>query len=218
METTPSHSSQFAAMSDIGRRLTMQDFYLVDENLCEINGFSARLYAVFDGHGINLNQIIIIGSDGHKTGTFVKENLSAEIRKVKDEILTNPKGTFKNIFQSLHSMLLEDESIDSYLSGTTCALALFVGRTVYVANVGDSRIVLFKTNPTKGRQITMLIILIVVIIPVMLSSRRKGWLLKGLASRRFVMKTKKSLMVLNFNIRSFENIQGIFAIPGVYLN
>ena len=44
-------------------------------------------------------------------------------------------------------MLIEQSDVDCTFSGSTCVLCLVVGKTLYVANIGDSRIIVGKLNP-----------------------------------------------------------------------
>jgi cGMP-dependent protein kinase 2 len=43
-------------------------------------------------------------------------------------------------------MLTEESDVDCTFSGSTCVLTLMIGRTLYVANVGDSRIIVGKSG------------------------------------------------------------------------
>jgi serine/threonine protein phosphatase PrpC len=43
-------------------------------------------------------------------------------------------------------MLVDDSEVDCTFSGSTCVLSLSVGKTIYVANIGDSRIIVGSMN------------------------------------------------------------------------
>lgn len=69
--------------------------------------------------------------------------------------MDNPTTAFTKTFEQLQDLMCDTQSIDSYLSGTTIVLALLVGRVVFVANCGDSRLVVVKNKISKGKQITV---------------------------------------------------------------
>jgi len=51
-------------------------------------------------------------------------------------------------------MLTEDSDVDCTFSGSTCVLTLMIGRTLYVANIGDSRILVAKVG-TSGSAVVL---------------------------------------------------------------
>lgn len=106
-----------------GRRQYMEDTYLVQENL--INGLS--LYAVFDGHG----------------GDIVARRCSENLQEI---LLENLQKTHFNIAISLTKTFIAlDEMFDiaeSYMTGTTCLVILRGHDNIWVANCGDSRVII----------------------------------------------------------------------------
>lgn len=90
---------------------------------------------VFDGHGVN----------GNAASTFVRTNLPASWM-AQDRLFEKPlESMVLGCLQT--SAALAASSIDVYLSGTTGVSAMFYGRHLYVANVGDSRAVLARRMP-----------------------------------------------------------------------
>lgn len=106
-----------------GQRQYMEDTYLVEENF--INGLS--LYAVFDGHG----------------GDIVAKKCSENLKEV---LLENLQETQFNIAISLTKTFIAlDEMFDiaeSYMTGTTCLVILRGHDNIWVANCGDSRVII----------------------------------------------------------------------------
>lgn len=121
---------KYGSSSDCGRRPYQQDDYLIIPKLFNMN--NTNLFAVFDGHG----------EDGGKASQFIKQILPEALDKNKDLFLKNPKDTLISIFQEMSNELCENESIDTYISGTTAVIAIFHENKLIVANVGDSRVVI----------------------------------------------------------------------------
>ena len=61
-----------------------------------------------------------------------------------DVLAEDPLAALKSAFHTVNETLLNDQSFDSYLSGTTAVVAFIVGNILYVAHVGDSRLVIIK--------------------------------------------------------------------------
>lgn len=110
---------------------------------------SASLFGVFDGHG----------EFGDKCADFSVENVKSKLPE-KMQSITEPlegevgenaltdetmidalKTSFIEVNEKLHQDAIEDD-----LSGTTAICALFLDNTIWVANLGDSRCVLYKEN------------------------------------------------------------------------
>ncbi|GAV81550.1 PP2C domain-containing protein [Cephalotus follicularis] len=129
--------------SEKGPKQYMEDEYICVDNLCEHLGTAANLpcfgafYGVFDGHG------------GTDAASFARKNILNFI--VEDSHF--PSGTkkaIKNAFAKADHAFADASSLDSS-SGTTALATLIMGRTMLIANAGDSRAVLGK----RGRAIEL---------------------------------------------------------------
>ncbi|KAL4645742.1 hypothetical protein ACB092_02G256000 [Castanea dentata] len=129
--------------SEKGPKQYMEDEYISVDNLREHLGTAAKFsspcafYGVFDGHG------------GIDAALFIKKNILNYI--VEDSNFpTGTKKAVKNAFVKADHAFLNASSLDS-TSGTTALTALITGRTMLIANAGDSRAVLGK----RGRAIEL---------------------------------------------------------------
>lgn len=96
------------------------------------------LYGVFDGHG----------AEGHLVSNFVQWHFPPIIQHYLD-VHENPETALKRSFLMMNRRLNEfstSEELDSKLSGTTASVVLHRRREnkLYVANVGDSRVILAR--------------------------------------------------------------------------
>jgi serine/threonine protein phosphatase PrpC len=102
------------------------------------------LYGVFDGHG----------RTGHDVSNFVKDNLP-KILFSQEKLDEEPKSVLLETFaktQYLIEKATQMKHIDASRSGTTCSVVLHMHRKnmLYVAHVGDSRVVLGKQGKSKN--------------------------------------------------------------------
>ncbi|KAI8850545.1 phosphatase 2C-like domain-containing protein [Chytridium lagenaria] len=67
--------------------------------------------------------------------------------------MRDPVETMKTAYATVNSMLTENESIDTYMSGTTAVLLLVLENEdrAVVANVGDSRVLLGRVDSKSGK-------------------------------------------------------------------
>ncbi|KAF3637848.1 putative protein phosphatase 2C 22 [Capsicum annuum] len=121
----------------------MEDEHICIDDLCKHIGASNGLlspgafYGVFDGHG------------GVDAALFTQKNLLSFI--VEDTHFPSMvKRAIRNAFVKADNALADTKSLDS-TSGTTALTALILGRTMLIANAGDSRAVLGK----RGRAIEL---------------------------------------------------------------
>ncbi|KAM3285605.1 putative protein phosphatase 2C 47 [Capsicum baccatum] len=129
--------------SEIGPKQYMEDEHISVDNLREHVGGSKGLlspgayYGVFDGHG------------GVDAASFAQKNLLKFILE-DSHFPSMVKKAVRNAFQKADNTLADTKSLDS-TSGTTALIALILGRTMLIANAGDSRAVLGK----RGRAIEL---------------------------------------------------------------
>jgi serine/threonine protein phosphatase PrpC len=105
-----------------------------------IEGFSEKdtleYFAILDGHG----------EDGDVVAEFIKNHFSEYLRKslpskkINDLSSAEVKLVIENTFQALNEQLQYNPEVNH--SGTTASIAFKIGDKLYVANVGDSRIIL----------------------------------------------------------------------------
>ncbi|KAK6150290.1 hypothetical protein DH2020_015222 [Rehmannia glutinosa] len=122
--------------SEMGPKPYMEDEYICVDNLSEhlgsANSFPSpgAFYGVFDGHG------------GTDAASFTRKNILKFI--VEDfHFPHGVKRALKNAFVKADHALADAKNLD-HSSGTTALTALMLGRTMTIANAGDSRAVLGK--------------------------------------------------------------------------
>lgn len=96
------------------------------------------LYGVFDGHG----------RKGHDISNFVKDNLP-KILFSQETFSQDPQDALLKTFEKTQYLIEKAtalKAIDATRSGTTCSIVLHCieKKTLYIAHVGDSRVVLGK--------------------------------------------------------------------------
>jgi len=94
------------------------------------------LSGVFDGHG----------RKGHEVSDFIKENMP-KILLSQETFATDPEKALIIAFERMQSMIQAATGkniLDATRSGSTCSLVLHIleTSTLYIAHVGDSRVVL----------------------------------------------------------------------------
>lgn len=102
------------------------------------------LYGVFDGHG----------RKGHDVSNFIKDLLPRVLFSQK-EIETDPGAALLHTFATLQSLLQKATAmklLDATRSGSTCSVVLHMIKQnmIYIAHVGDSRVVLGRRTPAVG--------------------------------------------------------------------
>ncbi|XP_057784127.1 probable protein phosphatase 2C 47 [Salvia miltiorrhiza] len=129
--------------SEIGPKQYMEDeFICVDDlpqHLGTNKGFPSpgAFYGVFDGHG------------GKDAASFTRKNILDFITQ-DSHFPDGIKRALKNAFVKADNALADAKNLDQS-SGTTALVALILGRTMIIANAGDSRAVLGK----RGRAIEL---------------------------------------------------------------
>ncbi|XP_021274358.1 probable protein phosphatase 2C 47 [Herrania umbratica] len=129
--------------SEKGPKQYMEDEFICVDNLFQYLGSAANFpspgafYGVFDGHG------------GLDAASFTRKNILKFI--VEDSnFATGTKKAVKSAFMKADHAFADAKSLDSS-SGTTALTALILGKTMLIANAGDSRAVLGK----RGRAIEL---------------------------------------------------------------
>ncbi|KAI8809788.1 phosphatase 2C-like domain-containing protein [Cladochytrium replicatum] len=132
----PRLTLQVGTSTDVGRRPHQQDEALVHQSLFNLPDCS--LFAVFDGHG----------SDGAKASAFAKRAFVEVLSSLRDSFLRDPETTLRSVFATVHERMTESPNVDTYMSGTTAAVAVIHGNRLITAHVGDSRIALGRRVET----------------------------------------------------------------------
>ena len=121
--------------TDMGvMRRTNQDFIFCS---LEQVGNLPNLFIVADGMG------------GHKAGDLASRYTVEEFLKVvKESDNTNPISVIEEAVRVANAKLIEKakESIDYEGMGTTLVVATFINSSLYIANVGDSRLYLINND------------------------------------------------------------------------
>lgn len=106
-----------------------QDSFCI--HTCFKNNPNDHLFGVFDGHGQN----------GAQCSEFAKKRLCENL--LKEPLLsTDAVAACHSAFRATNEQLHRNDDIDDSMSGTTAITVLVRGKTLYVANAGDSRAVI----------------------------------------------------------------------------
>lgn len=93
---------------------------------------SMALFAVMDGHG----------ECGHEVAQFVKAHLVGYLEKQSNLKSDTANAIMKAVKELVDQLVTTN--INIAFSGTTCVFSVLVEKTLYVANIGDSRCVLCR--------------------------------------------------------------------------
>lgn len=119
------------SMTDVGkRRESNQDYVYMSESPI---GNLPNLFIVADGMG------------GHNAGDFAsKYTVEQIVDHVSNSSQTTPVEIIREAIEAANTALIEKARTDQTLSGmgTTIVLAVIIDHSLYVANVGDSRLYL----------------------------------------------------------------------------
>ncbi|CAN0911596.1 Probable protein phosphatase 2C 28 [Linum grandiflorum] len=112
----------------------MED-YLAAENR-QVNGHQLGLYAIFDGHS------------GKDVAKYLRSHLFDNILNQPD-FWESPKAAIRRAYKATNEEVLE-KVVGDRRGGSTAVTAILVdGKTLVVANVGDSRAVLCRNGVAK---------------------------------------------------------------------
>lgn len=123
---------------EIGLRSRQEDAYIIEVNYAPDlkDGVSRSLFAVFDGHG------------GSFASTLAKEDFS---KVLEQELITSSsEDALINTFLEMDKRIEET----GFEFGCTAAVALIEERTLTVANVGDTRILLVNQEINTVERLT----------------------------------------------------------------
>jgi serine/threonine protein phosphatase PrpC len=100
----------------------------------------AIIFGVYDGHG----------EAGDLVSHYFTERMPARLVN-NPRWVSDPGAAMRDEVDKLEKQLLSDASIDTEFSGSTCVMGLVRGKTLTVANIGDSRVILGRRDPRDGR-------------------------------------------------------------------
>ncbi|KAL1557095.1 protein-serine/threonine phosphatase [Salvia divinorum] len=104
----------------------MEDYYEI--RISEVQGKLVALYGVYDGHG------------GFRTADYLKKNLFNNLGSHPD-FIKDTKLAIVEAFKQTDTEYLNEEKGQQKDAGLTASTAVFVQDKIFVANVGDSRVV-----------------------------------------------------------------------------
>ncbi len=127
----------------IGRRPTMEDFHVCKDNVVipegRIPGVThVSFWAVYDGHG------------GTEAAEFLSRVLFEEIMQNIFRDPANVEEAIRVAFVECDRLLVGKLGNDGLSIGSTAAVALLVGKTLYCANVGDAEAFIGRRDRAKG--------------------------------------------------------------------
>lgn len=114
-----------------GWRVSMEDQHIADPDF----GEDMALYAVFDGHG------------GPKVSEFCQRNFGRVLKSQPAFVQGRYEAALEGAFLEVDRLLTQSpQNVFSFQSGCTTLVVLRVGRRLYVANAGDSRCLIFRSD------------------------------------------------------------------------
>ena len=126
------------SLTDVGmKRKINQDYLYTSE---EPVGNLPNLFIVCDGMG------------GHKAGDYAsRRSTEIIVESVKNNTKTSPIKIIREAIEEANSHVFSEASENSEMTGmgTTCVASCVIGNTLYVANVGDSRLYLIDREITQ---------------------------------------------------------------------
>ncbi len=123
------------SVTDVGLRRRINQDYVFASDVPV--GNLPNLYIVADGMG------------GHNAGDFASRFVVKKVREyIEGSKETNPVNLMGEAIHNANALLLEEASKKAELMGmgTTIVITTVVGRDVYTANVGDSRMYIIDSN------------------------------------------------------------------------
>jgi len=148
--TGAGNGMRFAATCMQGWRLNMEDAEISNPDFAP----NMSLYAVFDGHG------------GSEVAKYCGQHFGPELKKSPEFKAENYKDALIKTFLRMDELVGKDENrqeLNSYkteqgdgesMAGCTANVCLIVGKTIYCANAGDSRTVLWTQGKTEHKPLS----------------------------------------------------------------
>ena len=133
-------------IADVGARGSMEDTYLISQDIGIEDYLKISMFTVIDGHG------------GDWCAHFLRQRLEDEVRKQLNDPVNGIKKYTKGSVNECITLALKrafmivDEEYYNQLPeisnkcGAACCCVLIVGNRVFCANVGDSRAVLCRST------------------------------------------------------------------------
>ncbi|KAJ0976820.1 hypothetical protein J5N97_012294 [Dioscorea zingiberensis] len=114
-----------------GKRSSMEDFFAT--RISEVDGQMVAFFGVFDGHG------------GPQVAEYLKNNLFKNVSNHPDFTNDTKSAIVKAFEQTDANYLNEDKGLLKD-AGSTASTAVLLGNHLFVANVGDSRVVACRSG------------------------------------------------------------------------
>ncbi|PIA28526.1 hypothetical protein AQUCO_06900060v1 [Aquilegia coerulea] len=114
-----------------GKRSSMEDYY--ETRISEVDGQMVAFFGVFDGHG------------GSRAAEYLKNNLFKNLSEHPD-FIKDTKSAIVEAFKQTDTDYLNDEKGQQRDAGSTASTAVLLGDRLFVANVGDSRVVACRSG------------------------------------------------------------------------
>ncbi len=126
------------SLTDVGmkRKINQDYLYTCEEKV----GNLPNLFIVCDGMG------------GHKAGDYAsRRSTEIIVESVKNNTKTSPIKIIREAIEEANDHVFVEASQNSEMTGmgTTCVVSCVIGNTLYVANVGDSRLYLIDREITQ---------------------------------------------------------------------
>ncbi|XP_062021095.1 probable protein phosphatase 2C 11 [Rosa rugosa] len=109
-----------------GKRPSMEDYF--EAKISDVDGQMVAFFGVFDGHG------------GSRTAKYLKENIFNNLSG-HPEFIKDTKIAIVEVFKQTNVEYINEEKGDQKDTGSTASTALLLGDRLFIANVGDSRVV-----------------------------------------------------------------------------
>ncbi|KAH7671050.1 protein phosphatase 1L protein [Dioscorea alata] len=114
-----------------GKRSSMEDFY--ETRISEVDGQMVAFFGVFDGHG------------GSRVAEYLKSNLFKNVSNHPD-FVKDTKSAIVEVFKQTDIDYLNEDKGQLKDAGSTASTVVLLGNRLYVANVGDSRVVACRSG------------------------------------------------------------------------
>ncbi|CAO2818123.1 unnamed protein product [Amaranthus hypochondriacus] len=138
--STNSFTIEAAAAEDKGSRHTMEDACVVLPHADSNNSVNTRFahFAVYDGHG---GRLAAEYAQKHLHSNVVSAGLPRELLDVKAA-----KKAILDGFRKTDEALLLESAAGGWQDGATAVCIWVLGRTVFVANIGDAKAVVARSS------------------------------------------------------------------------